>query len=260
VFPTAVTPAQVAVPGWLLAGVVLGGIFGALILGAFLAGERLFPTPNPGGGPDSQPRVETIRREEIRYYLDAIGEAFEEDATTEGRTVAFLLPERDVAVTFDARTYLLLEDSPVHPILVEHEMPGVHLGTRLPFETPDLGFGPDSEAPEDAWDETRTRARAAASGAGRFEGGRDWRAGDRAVGPDDTDAESVRTAYATLGLPPGADADSVRSAYRQRVKEVHPDQGGDPDAFQRLQEAYAVVEDDLDADGQEPEPEVGGPA
>ena len=41
-----------------------------------------------------------------------------------------------------------------------------------------------------------------------------------------------------LGLPHGADEEAVRRAYRRRVKEVHPDQGGDEEEFQRVQEAY----------------------
>ena len=238
---TTATPA-VAVPGWLLAGVLVGGLVALLIVVAFLAGERLFPTARRASG-DEQVRGERLRREEIRYYLRAIDEAFEEDATVEGRAVAFSLTDRDVAVTFDARTYLLLRESGVHPVLVEHEMPGVHLGTRLPFETPDLGFGADDPR---GWDETRTRTRAAAGG---VDDARDRRDGREAGPTPAADRESLRTAYAVLGLPPAADAETVRATYRKRVKEVHPDQGGDPEAFQRLQEAYATIEDHADDDG-----------
>jgi len=214
------------VPPWLLAGLFLGGLFAVLILGVFLAGERLFPARRPSGD-GKRTRGERLRREEIRHYLQAIDEPFVADATVEGREVAFLLPDRDVAVTFDARTYLLLRESSVHPILVEHEMPGVALGTRLPFETPDVGFDP--------------------SGPGST-------TGDRAgAGPAGHDPEAVDTAYAALGLAPDADADAVRSAYRERVKEVHPDHGGDEAAFKRLQDAYTTVRAHADLDAARPD-------
>lgn len=48
-------------------------------------------------------------------------------------------------------------------------------------------------------------------------------------------------ALEVLGLSRGADADRIRQAYRRRARELHPDVGGDPDAFQRLQSAYELV-------------------
>jgi len=47
-----------------------------------------------------------------------------------------------------------------------------------------------------------------------------------------------REAYARLGLEPGADEATVRDAYRERVKDVHPDRGGDEEAFKRVAAAY----------------------
>ncbi|ELZ08485.1 heat shock protein DnaJ domain protein [Halovivax asiaticus JCM 14624] len=46
-------------------------------------------------------------------------------------------------------------------------------------------------------------------------------------------------AHVTLGVRPDADRDEIREAYRERVKEVHPDQngGGDSEAFQRVKRA-----------------------
>lgn len=49
---------------------------------------------------------------------------------------------------------------------------------------------------------------------------------------------SRRRALSVLGLEPGADDADVRAAYRSRVKETHPDRGGDADAFMRVTEAY----------------------
>ena len=49
-----------------------------------------------------------------------------------------------------------------------------------------------------------------------------------------------------LGLTPGCTRDEVMAAYRRRVKEVHPDYGGDRRRFDELQrrwrEALALVE------------------
>lgn len=49
-----------------------------------------------------------------------------------------------------------------------------------------------------------------------------------------------------LGLAPGCTRDEVMSAYRQRVKKVHPDHGGDRRRFDQLQknfrEAIQLVE------------------
>lgn len=48
-------------------------------------------------------------------------------------------------------------------------------------------------------------------------------------------------ALAVLGLPTTADARTVRRRFRELARTEHPDRGGDPDAFARLREAYAVV-------------------
>jgi hypothetical protein len=43
--------------------------------------------------------------------------------------------------------------------------------------------------------------------------------------------------FAVLGLPATASADQVKAAYRSAVRALHPDVGGDPDAFQRVTSA-----------------------
>jgi hypothetical protein len=57
------------------------------------------------------------------------------------------------------------------------------------------------------------------------------RATDR-MGADLTEA------FAILGVPTDADPDALRAAYRERVKDCHPDQGGDPAEFARVRRAY----------------------
>ena len=192
-----------SLPRWVVVGVAAGAVVSAGVAATFVVAPRLLPD----GSESSEERrsgrsTEAIRRSEIRDYLGRIDEQFAENAEVAGEQVAFLLPERDVAVTFDARTFLALERTPTHVILAEHEMPGVALGNRLPFETPDLSLGPEEPA-------------------------------DREAQLGTADA-----AYDVLGLPHGADEEAVRRAYRRRVKEVHPDQGGDEEEFQRVQEAY----------------------
>ncbi len=191
-------------PWWLVVGVLVGLVVGVLIAATFVAGARLFPDerrePIASG--------ENRKRTEIRNYLQAIGERFVEDHRLAAGPVEFYLPERDVAITFDARAFFRLETAETDAILVEHEMPGIHLGRRLPFDTPDLTA-------------------------------------------DDADRTAM-AAFAVLGLPTDASEREIRTAYREKVKRVHPDQGGDRESFNRVRNAYATArthagEDDADA-------------
>jgi len=181
-------------PSWLVVGVLLGVAGCLLVAAAFLMANRLFPGRERAGERQSG---ETRRRSEFRDYLDAIEEPYVEDHPIEGQSVAFYLPQRGVAVTFDARAYYRLDRSPTHAVLAEHEMPGAMLGDRLPFETPDLEREEDLEPPE--------------------------------------------AAFAELGVPPEATPEEVTRAYRRKIKEVHPDQGGDEEAFRRVREAYTTA-------------------
>lgn len=194
-----VHPLVTGLPGWVSAGLALGAILAAVVVAAFAVGTRRFPTPaghRQGAGDAGEAR----RRAEIRDYLRSIDEPFLEDDRVEGRTVPFYLPDREVAVTFDAKDYFVLERSGTHAVLLEYEVPGSALGARLPFETPSVG----------AVDRPRARA------------------------------------FARLGLPPSASEADVRSAYRERVKDAHPDRGGDRESFRRLREAYTVARERAD--------------
>lgn len=187
------------VPGWLALGLAITAVLTVMFAILFAAGERLFPSASTG--PTNGIDGEGKRRREIRAYLDAIGERYAEDHPVAGHTVAFYLPERDVAITFDGIAFFGLEDSPTYGILVEHEMPGAHLGARLPFETPEIDVGTDS--------------------------------GDSPV--------DVTDAFEVLGVSQSADEGEIRAAYRERVKDVHPDHGGDEETFKRVQEAYTTA-------------------
>ncbi|MFC4449251.1 J domain-containing protein [Halorussus aquaticus] len=182
-------------PEWLVVGLWLSVAVGVVIGVIFVAGARLYPD-QPSNATDTT--GEGRRRVEIRQYLTAIGEEFAEDHFVEGQHVAFYLPERDVAITFDARAYFRIQRSPTYAVLVEHEMPGMHLGDRLPFETPDLA-------------------------------------------EDDDRVDPTEAAFAVLGVSHGATLSEVKSAYRRKVKEVHPDHGGDREEFQQVREAYTAA-------------------
>jgi len=49
--------------------------------------------------------------------------------------------------------------------------------------------------------------------------------------------------FSLLDIPPDATEDEIRAAYRRKVKEWHPDYGGDDESFVRLREAYAYAID-----------------
>ncbi|WP_255170232.1 J domain-containing protein [Natrononativus amylolyticus] len=130
-----------AIPPAVLAGLALGAIFTVFAAALFLLGERLFPSRS--AATTRTYSSEDRRRTEIRDYLGEIGERYAEDHPIAGTTVAFYLPERDVAVTFDAHDFFRIQNTTdTYVVLCEHEMPGPHLGGRLPFEVPELESGP----------------------------------------------------------------------------------------------------------------------
>jgi len=50
--------------------------------------------------------------------------------------------------------------------------------------------------------------------------------------------------YATLGVGRSADTNEIKKSYRDLAKEHHPDKGGDPEKFKKIQGAYEVLSDD----------------
>jgi len=203
-----------AVPPWILFGVALGGIASAFAAVAFYLGNR-FVAPSVAAAGDGRTAAgDERRRREIREYLTAIDEGFREDHPLGDVAVPFYLPERGVAITFDAHDYFRLEGEGVYTVLCEHEMPGRGLGRRLPFDVIEPDWGPDPSVER---------------------GGRD----------------PVAAAFAELDVARDADADEVKRAYRERVKETHPDQGGDEESFRRVREAYATARNHAGGAGEE---------
>lgn len=78
--------------------------------------------------------------------------------------------------------------------------------------------------------EARERRQRARRGGGRGRGG-----------PQPSPSISKSEAYRRLGVEPGADEAAVKRAYREKVKEVHPDRGGDEETFKKVTEAYETL-------------------
>ncbi|MGZ0748054.1 J domain-containing protein [Haloparvum sp. AD34] len=189
-------------PPWLAAGVVMGLLATLVVVAVFVLGDRILPAAR-------QERADRVdgksrRHAQIRRYLQRIDEPYAERATVDGVAVAFYLPARDVALTFDVKAFFRLEATATQVVLCEHELTTAGLGRRLPFEVPE----PEPAEPEPA--------------------------------------DPVAAAFDVLGLSKSADVDEVKRAYRERVKEVHPDQGGDEAEFKRVREAYATARNHCD--------------
>jgi molecular chaperone DnaJ len=53
-----------------------------------------------------------------------------------------------------------------------------------------------------------------------------------------------RDYYETLGVGKNANADEIKKAFRKKAHELHPDKGGDAEAFKGVNEAYQVLGDE----------------
>lgn len=49
--------------------------------------------------------------------------------------------------------------------------------------------------------------------------------------------------YEVLGINRDASKEDIKNAYRARVKETHPDHGGDQESFERVNKAYRILND-----------------
>jgi DnaJ-domain-containing protein 1 len=137
-----------ALPPWVVLGLSLAGAFTVVAACVFAVAEWRFDDAGRAHGQGGRESVssEGRRRLEIREYLDAIEERYLENHALEGYEVAFYLPKRDVAVTFDVQAYFGLEGSGTETVLCEHEMHGHHLGARLPFDVPTVDYWEDRAA------------------------------------------------------------------------------------------------------------------
>jgi DnaJ family protein A protein 2 len=58
--------------------------------------------------------------------------------------------------------------------------------------------------------------------------------------PDNGEVDN-KEFYEILGVPQEASTDEIKKAYRKKVMKAHPDKGGDPEEFKRLQAAYEIL-------------------
>ncbi len=52
-----------------------------------------------------------------------------------------------------------------------------------------------------------------------------------------------------LGIAPSASFDELRTAYKRLAMKHHPDRGGDPVEFQRVQQAYDALKRKIESKG-----------
>jgi DnaJ-class molecular chaperone len=56
--------------------------------------------------------------------------------------------------------------------------------------------------------------------------------------------DTIMSLYDRLGVKKDASTDEIRRAYKDMAKQMHPDRGGDPEEFKRIQEAHEVLSDE----------------
>lgn len=64
--------------------------------------------------------------------------------------------------------------------------------------------------------------------------------GSHSESPDSKDVDN-KEFYEVIGVPQDASQDDIKKAYRKKVIKAHPDKGGDPEEFKKLQAAYEIL-------------------
>ena len=104
------------------------------------------------------------------------------------------------------------------------------------------GGRPPPEKPKPS--QSKPKADPTQAGAGMNQFGRDWEAWKKAYGGRVVDLTKVPKSdpsadYKLLGVQPGAGKEEIRKAFYKLAKQNHPDQGGDPEKFREMMEAYS---------------------
>jgi hypothetical protein len=151
----------------------------------------------------------------------------------------FVLPLAIPAVLFGAVTYFLYYQASGR--LLRRIYRSVERQAATGNGSAPSGRGGFGAGPREEWtpprEEQRRRARGQRVRQERRRGQRQRRQ-RRQSGPTPREASRV------LGVSVDADEGTVKRAYRNRIKDVHPDaEGGDEEAFKRVQRAYEVLTD-----------------
>ena len=65
------------------------------------------------------------------------------------------------------------------------------------------------------------------------------------IEPDAEQSPAVRSAMAVLDLTEGDGVNELKQAFKKKVKEHHPDRGGDPEMFHIITTAYTLLSEHL---------------
>lgn len=68
-------------------------------------------------------------------------------------------------------------------------------------------------------------------------------------------SETITDPYLVLGVPADATPEQLRAAYRRRIRQTHPDMGGDPADAARVNQAWALLNDPHSPPTSTPEPD-----
>ena len=154
-----------------------------------------------------------------------------------GSPVAFL-----VALPLGATAYFMYYhgSGKLFERLYRREARRRRVGQQRQRQRGGFGAGPRSRG------DPRTRAEREA----RFGGsGRNWDSGansrrdPRNRAPSTSSGPTRAEARSVLGVDPTADQAAIKRAYRERVKDVHPDRGGDEAEFKQVTAAYDRLSD-----------------
>ncbi|WP_312908344.1 J domain-containing protein [Natronosalvus caseinilyticus] len=102
-----------------------------------------------------------------------------------------------------------------------------------------FGAGPRARGDPRTRGEREARFGVGLGGDGSGSGPTGWRSEDPRNRVSATSSEpTTAEARSVLGVDPTADQATIKRAYRDRVKDVHPDRGGDEAEFKRVTAAY----------------------
>ena len=195
------TTVSAGVPSWLVSGVLLGVAGTLVVAAAFVVADRLFP----GGERDRSSGYEESSQSGESRRRTEVREYL--DAIGESYAEDHAIEGQAVAFYLTQRDVAVTFDPRAYYGVDGSVAHSVLVEHEMPAAM--LGERLPFEAPD--------------------------------LEPENGEHDPLEAAFAELGVAPGATLEEVDRAYRRKVKEVHPDQGGDEEAFQRVREAYTTA-------------------